>query len=245
MKLTTWMMSAFACATLAACGGASDANDGKPTTGSLPSTTFEIQSLGNEDAPVVMVEYASVTCVHCAHFHNEILPDLKPRIEAGELRLEFREFLTAPGDIAMAGFQIARCAGDDKYFEVLEDLFSNQTGIMTAARNRAGRGALLAVAQRHGLNEEQFNVCVRDQKLFDFIDSTMNTGIELGVNSTPTLIIDGEFVDRTAYTAEGLNALIDQKLGIEPAVEEEAEAAEVVEETEAETPTPEETATEE
>ena len=225
MKLSTWMMSAFACATIAACGGSSDANDGKPTTGSLPDTTFDVMSKGDADAPAVLVEYASVTCTHCRDFHENTLPELQPRIDAGELRLEFREFLTGPADIAMAGFQIARCAGEDEYFAVLDDLFQNQPGILTAARNRQARGALLAVAQRHGLSEDEFNVCVRDQELFDYIETSMNEGIDLGVNSTPTLILNGEFVDRTAYSPEALNAAIDEIVGIEPAAEPEVETA--------------------
>ena len=242
MKLSNWMIAACATLALAACDNSGKAT-GPASTGVVKGTTYELMSMGDPKAPVVLLEYASATCTHCAHFALEIFPEIKPRIDSGELRYEFREFLTAPAEVAMAGFQVARCAGEDKYFEVLDDLFTNQRGILMASQSKAARPALIAVAQRHGLSEAQFNVCIRDQKLFDTINGAMNEGIAKGVNSTPTLYLNDKAVDRSAYSAEGLNALIDEIVGKEPAAP--AEEAVVTEEPESATEEAVPTATEE
>ena len=83
--------------------------------------------LGKADAPVTVVEYASITCSHCGAFHTTVFPDFKAKyIDTGQVKYVFREFLTPPNELAAAGFLIARCAGPDKYFGVIDALFYNQ-----------------------------------------------------------------------------------------------------------------------
>src|ERR1700744_6017788 len=90
-----------------------------------PST--DDMSLGNPDARVTVIEYASASCPHCAHFNNEVFPAFKAKyIDTGRVHYVFREFLTAPAEIAAASFLIARCAGRDKYFSVLDSIFRGQ-----------------------------------------------------------------------------------------------------------------------
>src|ERR1700749_2126770 len=90
----------------------------------------EEMSMGNPKAPVTVVEYASASCPHCAAFNNDVFPEFKKKyIDTGKVRYAFREFLTPPAEFAALGFLTARCAGDKKYFPLLDALFHAQAGI--------------------------------------------------------------------------------------------------------------------
>src|SRR5690606_25571651 len=92
--------------------------------------------LGNPDAPVTLVEYASTTCGHCLAFHQQVFPDLKAKyIDTDKVKLRFVMMPTQPVAIAMAGEALARCAGEDKYFDVIATLFDAQRTLISAARN--------------------------------------------------------------------------------------------------------------
>src|SRR5437762_12817844 len=83
------------------------------------------RALGKDDAPATIVEYASMTCPHCAHFHETTYPELKKRyIDTGKVRLIFREFPLDP--LAAAASMLARCAGKDKFFPLIEAFFAQQ-----------------------------------------------------------------------------------------------------------------------
>jgi protein-disulfide isomerase len=144
--------------------------------------------LGKADAPVTIVEYASMTCGHCAHFHTTTYPVLKEKyIDTGKVKLVLREF---PLDIvAKAAFMLARCAGPDKYYPMVTTLFETQKNW---AFNQNPAQALLAIAKQSGMTEQQFNTCLSDAKLAGEIDETAKRGAELGVNSTPTFFINGK-----------------------------------------------------
>ncbi|MEE9380742.1 MAG: thioredoxin domain-containing protein [Hyphomonadaceae bacterium] len=206
--------------TLAACGNAESDTSANNTSGDA----LREMSLGSPDAPVTLVEYASITCPHCKTFHEEIMPTLKATyIAEGQLRYVFNDFPTPPQNIAVAGAAIGRCVGEDKYFDVLDDLFENQTGIMSAARAGAAKAALEAVAGRHGLSPEEFETCINNPDIRKEIVDIVMQGEDLGVRSTPTLFLNGERLT-TAYshTLQGLSELIDAELGIEPPVEPDA-----------------------
>lgn len=175
----------------------------------VDGTYYGIMTLGEADAPAVLVEFASVTCGHCAAFHHEILPELKPRIEAGELRYELHEFPTPPARLAIAGFMVARCSGDDQYFDVIDYLFDNQADILAAARRGEAADKLIDIASEFDLSEDDFDACLGDEKLFDTIEDIVDAGSDRGVNATPTLFMNGEKVTGENYSAAGLNSLID------------------------------------
>src|SRR5690606_11586810 len=100
--------------------------------------------LGSENAPVTIVEYASVTCGACAAFHTQTYPTLKSKyIDTGKVRLIMREFPTAPAPVAIGGFMLARCA-NDKYFPLLEAIFEQQRNWSQDPYNRFLRIARLA-----------------------------------------------------------------------------------------------------
>lgn len=187
---------------MAACGqaGTSGATPVAPAMGEM--------SLGVADAPVTIIEYASVTCGACKSFHEQVLPDIKSKYVAnGQVRIVFREFPTPPVPLAMAGFAAARCAGKDKYFDVLDTLFTNQQQWFEAARAGQADAKLAELVAPHGLTKSQVEACVKNEELIRAISEIVKGGEDVGVNSTPTLFINGE---RYAFTSiEALNAHID------------------------------------
>jgi protein-disulfide isomerase len=152
-----------------------------------PSTLSE-QSLGDANAPVTVIEYASMTCPHCAHFHETVYPELKKRyIDTGKVRFIFREFPLDP--LAAAGFMLARCAGEGKYFPMVETLFHEQK---TWAVQKP-LPPLLAIAKQAGFTQQSFEQCLANQKLLDDIEKTREIASnKFGVNSTPTFFINGK-----------------------------------------------------
>ena len=107
------------------------------------------QSLGKDDAPVTIIEYASMTCPHCAHFHETVYPELKKRyIDTGKVRFIFREFPLDP--LAAAGFMLARCGGKDKYFPMIETLFAQQKDWVV----QKPLEPLLAIAKQAGFTQQ-------------------------------------------------------------------------------------------
>jgi len=144
--------------------------------------------LGSEKAPVTIIEYASMTCPHCAHFSTTTFPELKSRyIDTGKVRFTLREF---PLDaLAAAGFMLARCAGHDKYMAVAETLFATQPTWIVQQPLEPLKG----IAKQLGFIEETFNTCLANQKVLDDIQAVRDRAAEkFGVNSTPTFFINGK-----------------------------------------------------
>jgi protein-disulfide isomerase len=170
--------------------------------GALPD-----QMLGNADAPVTIVEYASMTCPHCAHFHETTLPELKKKyIDTGKARLILREFPFDPR--AEAGFMLARCSGD-KYFPMVDVLFKQQ---QNWASVQNAKDALLQISKLAGFSQESFEACLTDQKLLDDVRSVQKRGAdEFKVDSTPTFFINGNTY-KGALTIEEMSAIIDGML---------------------------------
>ena len=146
------------------------------------------KQLGKDDAKVTIIEYASMTCPHCAHFHETTLPELKTKyIDTGKVRLIFREFPFDPR--AEAGFMLARCAGDN-YFPMVDVLFKQQQN-WAAAENV--KDAMFQLSKLAGFTQESFNSCLTDQKLLDQVRSVQKRGQdEFKVDSTPTFFINGQ-----------------------------------------------------
>lgn len=145
-------------------------------------------ALGNPDAKVTIVEYASMTCPHCANFNNHVLPELKKKyIDTGKARLIFREF---PLDnLAAAGAMLARCAGDNA-FSMLDVLFEKQDEWVT--RNDPV-SKLFEIAKQAGFTKESFEKCLSDDKLLADVEAMRTRANEqFGVNSTPTFFINGK-----------------------------------------------------
>ena len=147
------------------------------------------QILGKPDAPVTIIEYASLTCSHCAQFHNEVLPKLKERyIAPGKVRLIYRDF---PLDqTALAAATLAHCAGPERYFSMLEVLFETQSNW---ARAEDPIAALKQLGKLGGLTDQAMDACLADETLTNGILQGRLAGEnEYKIGSTPTFIIDGK-----------------------------------------------------
>jgi protein-disulfide isomerase len=144
--------------------------------------------LGSEKAPVTIVEYASMTCPHCAHFSETTFPELQKRyIDTGKVRFIFREF---PLDaLAAAGFMLARCGGKEKFMPIVETLFAKQREWMVEKPIEP----LREIAKQFGFTHQSFDECLANQKVLDGIQNVRDRAAEkLGVNSTPTFFINGK-----------------------------------------------------
>jgi protein-disulfide isomerase len=143
---------------------------------------------GKADAPCTIIEYASATCTHCAHFHATTYPELKSKyIDTGKVRFTMREFPFDP--LAQAGFMLARCAGDDKRDAVIGLLLAQQANWAMTEKPLQGLTALL---KQTGMSQESFEACLKDQALYDNVGKVRDTGAEkFSVNSTPTFFING------------------------------------------------------
>jgi protein-disulfide isomerase len=144
--------------------------------------------LGKEDAPVTVVEYASMTCPHCAHFHETTYPELKKRyIDTGKVRFIFREFPLDP--LAAGASMLARCADKEQFFPLIETLFQQQS--KWAVEKPIPQ--LLAIARQAGFSEEKFKACLSDQKMLDAMQAEQKRATDkFQVNSTPTLFVNGK-----------------------------------------------------
>jgi protein-disulfide isomerase len=145
-------------------------------------------AVGDPKAPVTIVEYASMTCGHCANFHINTYPELKKKyIDTGKVRLIFREF---PLDqLALAASMLARCAGNDRYFPLVEAFFHQQKDWLVQQPLRP----LLAIARQAGFTEESFNECLKNQKVQDAIVAGQERAAkQFQVQSTPTFFINGK-----------------------------------------------------
>ena len=163
--------------------------------------------LGKDDAPITIVEYASMTCPHCAHFHETTLPELKKKyIDTGKARLVFREFPFDPR--AEAGFMLARCSNDN-YFNMVDVLFKQQESWAAASD---AKDALLQLSKLAGFSQQTFEACLTDQKLLDDVRAVRQRGADdFGVDSTPTFFINGNRYPG-ALTIEKMSAIIDGML---------------------------------
>ncbi len=144
--------------------------------------------LGSDKAPVTIIEYASMTCPHCAHFSATTFPELKKRyIDTGKVRFIFREFPLDP--LAAAGFMLARCAGKDKFMPIVETLFAKQAEWVV----KEPVPPLKEIAKQFGFTEQSFKQCLTNQKVLDDIQAVRDRANQkLGVNSTPTFFINGK-----------------------------------------------------
>jgi protein-disulfide isomerase len=152
-------------------------------------------AIGSSTAPVTIIEYASMTCPHCAHFSDTTFPELKQRyIDTGKVRFIFREF---PLDkLAAAGFMLARCAskdgGGERYMAVVETLFAKQKEWVVPDNPVP---PLKNIAKQFGFTEESFNACLTNQNIMNGIEAVRDrAAAKLGVNSTPTFFVNGKKV---------------------------------------------------
>lgn len=167
--------------------------------GPLPDKAF-----GSVDAPVTIIEYASLTCPHCRTFHVTVWPELKKKyVDTGQVRFIMREFPFDPR--ASGGFMLARCVGDDKWYPTIDLLYRTQENW---ARVADGTGALRSVMGMTGMTTADFEKCLQDQALLEKVNAVADTGKSFGVDSTPTFFINGE-MQKGALSLERFSEIID------------------------------------
>jgi protein-disulfide isomerase len=166
-------------------------------------------ALGPADAKVTIVEYASMTCGHCAHFTTDVWPKLKEKyVTSNKVRYVFREF---PLDnLAAAASMLARCTGNDKAFPLIEVLFEKQKDWAFGEGNPVPR--LFEIAKQAGFTQESFDKCLTDQKLLDEITAGRTRASEVfGVSATPTFYVNGKKLDGSP-TLEKFDQMIEPLL---------------------------------
>ena len=207
-------IAAFSVFALSACSAADTGNGDAGSDKSSEIALTDI-TLGEDDAPVTMVEYASWTCPACLQFHNDVIPMVKSDyVASGKVKFVFREFPTPPANISVAGFALARCAGEDSYYAVIDDLFAAQTNVLNLARSGGDiEGAMRNLAYSYGIEGEGFNECLSNKDVTYAIGESVMKGDSQGVNSTPTVFINGEKLQGFDWrNAEGMRAVLDAEL---------------------------------
>ncbi|MDF1720482.1 MAG: DsbA family protein [Minwuia sp.] len=147
--------------------------------------------LGDPDAPVEVIEYASMTCPHCRRFHEEVYPALKKEwVDTGKVRFVFREF---PLDrYALQASMLARCGGEQKFFGFIDLLFKQQASWTSASDPAA---ALRQIGLLGGISSDAFDACMADESLVDSILATRLDGHQrMKVSGTPSVYVNGEKV---------------------------------------------------
>lgn len=144
--------------------------------------------MGSEKAPITVVEYASMTCSHCARFYNEVFPAFKKKyIDTGKVRFILREF---PLDaVASSAFALARCQPADKYYSTVETLFEEQKDWAYADDPAK---ALFVMAEKFGFTKASYEACLTDQKLSQSIDDVrLKAKEKFSVKGVPAFFING------------------------------------------------------
>jgi protein-disulfide isomerase len=171
-----------------------------------PSPQPDDMSLGNPKAKIQVIEYASMSCPHCAHFNEAVFAPFKAKyLDTGKAYYTLKEMLTPPETVAAAGFLTARCAGPGKYFKVVDEVFRSQARWETGSI----KPIFLEIAKANGLTEDQFNACLTDQKALDGLEARVKRAAEQdGVQSTPTIFINGKKVEKVMETLADMDAAI-------------------------------------
>ena len=192
---------------VAAAGALALAACNKP--GKSAATTADM-SMGDPAAKVKLVEYASATCPHCARFNTEVFPAFKAKyIDTGKVHYTFKEFLTPPNDVAAAAFLLARCAGKDKYFTVVDTVFRSQQEMFSGAETP--RDVLLKIAQSSGMTEQQFTACISDETALKALNERIDKAVKVDkISSTPTFVINGKTVKEGEISLAELDAAVAQ-----------------------------------
>ena len=170
----------------------------------LLQVTPQDRVLGQADAPITIVEYASMTCPHCAHFTNDVLPELKKKwIDTGKVKLVMRPY---PLDqVALRAEMLARCLPPDRYYPMIETLFRTQE---KWAVEKDWRPELERTARLAGVSNKEFDACLANKALEDeIVQSRLVAATQLDVNATPTLFVNGKKLEGPP-TAQALDEVL-------------------------------------
>tara|TARA_R110000796_G_scaffold9758_2_gene33113 strand:- start:3189 stop:3824 length:636 start_codon:yes stop_codon:yes gene_type:complete len=173
---------------------------------------------GSKDAPLTLIEYGSLTCGGCKYFHDKILPRIEADyVETGKVRFIFREVLRNDVDTALVA--MARCAGEDKFFEATDAMFEHQPEIIKSAQAGTLLDTFVDIGAPYGItNVDAFNSCYADMSIrLDMIE-VQESANQYDLHGTPTLVINGEekYVDDDFNSADAFAAYLDAELAALP-----------------------------
>jgi protein-disulfide isomerase len=177
----------------------------KPQGGAV---TSDDMSMGSPTAKVTVIEYASLGCPHCADWNNDVFPQFKAKyIDTGKVKYVLREFLTGDPQVAAAGFLLARCAGKDKYFQVVDEVYRHQRDMYQPGSSP--RAVLLNIAESMGLTEAQFDACVGNDSALEALTKRVEGyAANDHIEATPTFVVNGKVYNAGEMTMDQLDKAI-------------------------------------
>jgi len=205
---------------LSACGG----DTASETTSAAITGEFITENdyvMGQADAPVTIVEYASVVCGHCANWHMNVYPEFKAKyVDTGQVKYVFRNLPTQPFDLADTGHKIAMCASRENYFKNIKLQFDRQSQILDMARKNLTREAYVGLAKASGLSEDEFIACIQDPEVDAKYKATVQSANDYGVSGTPSFVINGKLVKKApsgaqVFSLESFDEVLAPLLGLE------------------------------
>lgn len=222
MTRNIWFLLAFIMAAGMAAGASTAApspSDSQEAQATVPDAAAlaprkegDDMVMGAAKAPVTLIEYASLTCPHCAHFDEETFPKLKSEyIDKGLVKYIYRDF---PLDrVALMAAQIGRCLPPERYFGFVDVLFRQQPNWTSGRDPNQIKDNLRKLARLGGMSDETFDKCLNDKAVQDAVLNQQLKGEqEFKVNSTPTLIINGKTYPG-ALTFEELDKVLKPMVG--------------------------------
>lgn len=191
----------IAAITAAGCGALALAACGNGSAASGERSQYEAEgdrAKGSPDAPVTMIEYASVACGGCAQWHEAAMPAVQELVDSGDVRYVFREMITGQPQLAIAGFMLARCAPEDQYFNVIDVLFEQQRALFTAMQQGQAQTQFQQIARTVGFSTEDFRQCMANQDILADVQAANQAAVDAGVGSTPTFFFNGQQLEPVA-----------------------------------------------
>ncbi len=166
--------------------------------------------LGKAEAPVEVIEYASFTCPHCAHFHDTVLDDLKKNyIDTGKIRFVYREVYF--DKFGLWAGMVARCGGPEKYFGISDMLYDTQKDWLAAGEAAGIADNLRKIGLKAGLSADQIDACMKDNDMAKAMVATYQANATKDeINSTPSFVINGQKYSNMSY--EDFAKILDEKL---------------------------------
>lgn len=161
-----------------------------------PEIRADDMTLGNAKARVVVVEYASLSCPHCARFHNTVFPAFRKKyVDSGKVQFVYREFITGPAEVAIPATILARCAGKANYFKVIERVFAVQDEIYKGGSIAGMHVILKREVAPLGIDAAKYDACLADQAAFDALQARVTRAVDVDkIDSTPTFLVNGKLV---------------------------------------------------
>jgi protein-disulfide isomerase len=168
----------------------------KPAAGPGAVATGDM-SLGNPNAKVTVAEYASLGCPICSKWNSDNFAAFKTKyVDSGRVHYVLKEMLTGDEPVAAAGFLLARCAGKDRYFQVVDAVFRQEQDLLESGRGADERDRLLKVGESAGMTDPQITACISDDTALTALNKRINDAAQAAkIDSTPTFVINGKVYD--------------------------------------------------